>query len=151
MQKTLEQQGLTFGREFIAKNLNRYRMATPTPEFWDYYKEHKEDLKSAGFSVYKHTELGFMVYDWRSKEKATQADFDAQEKEREEYEKHRLQCAIDLLRADVDERAAKDETVGDITTWNEFHEEMARLYDNPDYTWREYYAVNLPENFYKQK
>lgn len=38
MEKKLEDLGLKFGREFIAKNLNRYRMAEPTEDFWDYYK-----------------------------------------------------------------------------------------------------------------
>jgi hypothetical protein len=150
MREILEQQGLKFGRAFIAKNMNHYRMAEPNAEFWNYYKEHKVEMNAAGFSVFKHPELGFMVYDWTDKQKATQAEFDAQEKEREEYEQQRLQAAIQLLCADVDERAAKDEKVGAINTWEEFHAEMARLYEKPDYTWREYFLINIPQSFYKQ-
>lgn len=106
-------------------------------------------MNAAGVSVFKHPELGFMVYDWTDKQKATQAEFDAQEKELEQYEKDRLECAIELLIADVDERGAFGEKVGAINNWKEFHEEMARLYEKPDYTWREYFLINIPQSFYK--
>jgi hypothetical protein len=150
MEKKLEDLGLKFGREFIAKNLNRYRMAEPTEDFWDFYKENKAELKAAGFSVYKHADLGFMVYDWRKTEKATQAEFDAQEKEREEYENQRLRFAIELLHHDVEERAAADEAVGEINSWEEFNAELARLYEHPHDVWIEYFTVNLPCNYFAQ-
>lgn len=150
MESKLEAMGLKFGREFIAKNGSRYRMAAPTEDFWDFYKENKAELKAAGFSVYKHADLGFMVYDWRSRDTATHAEYEAQEKEREEFENQRLRFAIELLREDVDQRAAADETVVEINSWEDFHAELYRLYDNPDYMWREYFTVNLPCNYFAQ-
>lgn len=89
-----------------------------------------------------------MVYDWRQTEKATQAEFDAQEKERQEYDAQRLRFAIELLHHDVEERAAADEAVGEINSWEEFHEELARLYEKPYDVWLEYFSVNLPCHFF---
>lgn len=142
MEGKLKELGLTFGREFIAVNLNRYRMAEPTPEFWDFYKEHKEELKAEGFSVFKHPEIGFMVYDWRNKSKATQEELDAQKAEQEAHEKKRLEYAVNSLRLDVEDRGAPGEEVGEINNWDEFSAELERLYDDPVTMWNDYRNTN---------
>ena len=79
MENKLKELGIDFSRRHIAANGNFYRVALPTSEFWDWYKDNKAEFKEAGYSVYKHADYGFCVYDWTAKEKAT-------DEEKAEYE-----------------------------------------------------------------
>ena len=85
--KILEQ--LSWSSPAIAKNLNRFRKAEASDDFWGAWKEEKENIKNAGFSVYKEGNI-FYVFDWSNKIKATQEEFDAQEKEREAKEQQKF-------------------------------------------------------------
>lgn len=70
--------GIKWGVYEVAKNLNYFRRSYPTEAFWSYYREHKDELKAEGISVYK-LDGTFYVYDWSRKDKATQEEYDAQE------------------------------------------------------------------------
>lgn len=70
--------GIKWGVYEVAKNLNYFRRSYPTEAFWTYYREHKDELKAEGISVYK-LDGTFYVYDWSRKDKATQAEYDEQE------------------------------------------------------------------------
>lgn len=60
----MKQINLKFGSVQIARNLNTYRMARPTEEFWSAWKTDKAELKSAGYSVFKRGEEFFVaLYD----------------------------------------------------------------------------------------
>jgi hypothetical protein len=63
---------------FIAKNLNRYRKARPTKEFWEEWRVNKDAIKAEGYSLYKENDK-FHVFDWRDKVKATPEEYGAQE------------------------------------------------------------------------
>lgn len=55
---------LKLGKKQIARNLNNYRMAEPTEEFWAEWKENKTALKAEGVSVFKRGEDFYIaVYD----------------------------------------------------------------------------------------
>lgn len=70
--------GLKFGEKLIAKNLNTYRMARPTEEFWTEWKSNKSKMKTDGYSVFKRGGKFFVaLYDGG---KATFADYVDQEK-----------------------------------------------------------------------
>ena len=83
--------GLKFGKKLIAKNLNTYRMAKPSEEFWVAWKSNKTEMKTAGYSVFKHGKEFFVALydggkavfaDYVDQEKAT---FAAVKKELEQY------------------------------------------------------------------
>jgi hypothetical protein len=71
---------LEWSEQKIAKNLNYYKMAKPTEEFWTAWKTNKEELKSTGISVFKGEDGQFNVFDWSCKDKATQAEYDEQQR-----------------------------------------------------------------------
>lgn len=91
---------LKWSKPRLAKNLNWYRKAEPTDEFWDWYngpddkdkdyrKNQKEFLKKNGLSLYK--EYGhFGLFDWNFKERGTKDDYKKQEKERDKILLDRL-------------------------------------------------------------
>ena len=90
---------LKWSKPRLAKNLNRYRKAAPTEEFWSWYNGESDDpeyrkkqnafLKQNGLSIYK--EYGqFGLFDWNFDEKGTQEDYDKQQKEREEEIRSKL-------------------------------------------------------------
>jgi hypothetical protein len=148
MNKTLENLGIKFGRQHIASNDNFYRVARPTEEFWDWYKSHKQEMKDAGYSVYKHPEYGFCVYDWTFKDKATEVQKSLYKKEEAEWEAKRIHCAWEQIAAEVEERGAIDEAVAECNTWDDIRAEVERLYDNPDYVMKEDIMLNVPREFY---
>lgn len=77
--------GIKWGVYEVAKNLNYFRRSYPTEAFWSYYREHKDELKAEGISVYK-LDGTFYVYDWSRKDKATKEEYDEQEaKKNREY------------------------------------------------------------------
>jgi len=137
-----------FGRKHIAVNGNFYRVAKPTEEFWTFYKENKEELKKQGYSVYKHNEYGFCVYDWTDKTKATAEQIEQYKKEESEWEANRINCAWQQIVAEVEERGAYGETIKDCTTWEDIWEELERLYDNPKCVYEEDILLNIPQPFY---
>lgn len=53
---------LKFGRTLIARNGNNYRMACPTEDFWSLWKEHKEEIKKMGYSVFKRGGNFYIAY-----------------------------------------------------------------------------------------
>ena len=148
MIKTLENLGIKFGRKHIAVNGNFYRVARPSEEFWEWYKSHKQELKDAGYSVYKHPEYGFCVYDWTEKEKATDEQKTLYKKEEADWEAKRIRYAQETIVAEVEERGAYGETVADCNSWEEIRAEVERLYDNPDYVMKEDILLNIPCEFY---
>lgn len=148
MIKTLEQLGIKFGRKHIAVNGNFYRVSKPTEDFWSWYKENKEVMKEAGYSVYKHKDYGFCVYDWTEKRKATSAEIEQYKKEEKEWEEKRIRMAWEQIVAEVDERGAFDETVKDCETWGDICSEVERLYENPKYVMEEDILLNIPCPFY---
>ena len=148
MIETLENLGIKFGRKHIAANGNFFRVAKPTEEFWAFYKENKEELKKQGYSVYKHPEYGFCVYDWTDKTKATAEQIEQYKKEEAEWEAKRIKRAWEVIVADVEEFGAYGETVADCNSWEEIRAEVERLYDNPDYVMKEDIMLNIPCKFY---
>lgn len=67
---------LNLGKNQIARNLNNYRMAKPTEDFWTEWNSNKEQLKSEGVSVFKRgTEFYVAIYDGT---KSTQEELDKQ-------------------------------------------------------------------------
>ena len=137
-----------FGRKHIATNGNFFRVAKPTEEFWAFYKENKEELKKQGYSVYKHNEYGFCVYDWTDKTKATAEQIEQYKKEEAEWEAKRIKRAWEQIVAEVEEHGAYGETVKDCTTWEDIWEELERLYENPKYVYEEDILLNIPQPFY---
>ena len=74
----MENMGLKFGEKLISKNLDTYRMAKPTEEFWAAWKSNKAEMKTAGYSVFKRGKKFFVaLYDGG---KATFADYVDQDK-----------------------------------------------------------------------
>lgn len=74
----LKSLGIKWGVYEVAKNLNYFRRSYASEAFWNYYREHKDELKAEGISVYK-LDGEFYVYDWSRKDKATQEEYDEQE------------------------------------------------------------------------
>lgn len=67
---------LNLGKKQIARNLNNYRMACPTEEFWAEWRSNKEQLKSEGVSVFKKgSEFYVAIYDGSM---STQEELDKQ-------------------------------------------------------------------------
>ena len=81
MTKALKELGIEFGKKEVSKNLSYFRRSVCTEAFWDYYKQHKQELKDNGYSVYKLNNK-FYLYDWTCKDKATQQEYDQQEEKR---------------------------------------------------------------------
>lgn len=81
MTNTLKELGIKFGKKEVAKNLSYFRRSVCTEAFWDYYKEHKQELKDNGYSVYKLNDK-FYLYNWTCKDKATQHEYDQQEEKK---------------------------------------------------------------------
>lgn len=94
--------GIKWGVYEVAKNLNYFRRSYPTEAFWSYYREHKDELKAEGISVYKLDGV-FYVYDWSRKDKATQEEYGEQEtakkdkiaKQKEDYFNELSQMVIE--------------------------------------------------------
>lgn len=86
----------------VAKNLNYFRRSYASKAFWNYYREHKDELKAEEISVYKLDGV-FYVYDWSHKDKATQEEYDEQEtakkdkiaKQKEDYFNELSQMVIE--------------------------------------------------------
>ena len=96
---------LKWSKPRLARNLNWYRKAEPTEEFWqwyngeeddpDYRQKQKEFLKQNGISIYKEYD-NWGLFDWNFKEKGTQEEYDQQQEDREkELCKILLQTLID--------------------------------------------------------
>lgn len=146
MNKTLESLGVTFGRKHIAVNGNFYRVARPTEAFWDWYKQNKTALKDSGYSVYKHTDYGFCVYDWTDKRPATAEEKEQYAAEKSAYEKQQLHDSWCALAVDVEDRSYDE--LQECSTWEELRAEVDRLFDNPDYVWEEDILRNKTPDFY---
>ena len=93
--------GLNWSGFQIAGNLNRYRTAKPTEYFWTLWKSNKNEIEEQNISVYEEDE--FLVYDWGTgaDQKATQEEYDTQEREKTESKIRRMraffeECAEDL-------------------------------------------------------
>jgi hypothetical protein len=71
----------------IAKNLNFYRYAEPTEQFWENWKTSKDLLKSEGISVRKEDSGKFLVYDWSRQDKAPMSNYITQEANKERKKK----------------------------------------------------------------
>lgn len=78
----LKSLGIKWGVYEVAKNLNYFRRSYASETFWNYYREHKDELKAEGISVYKLDGV-FYVYDWSRKDKATQEEYDEQVKRKD--------------------------------------------------------------------
>lgn len=98
---------LKWSKPRLARNLNWYRKAEPTEEFWqwyngeeddpDYRQKQKEFLKQNGISIYKEYD-NWGLFDWNFKEKGTQEEYDQQQEDREkELCKVLLQTLIDRI------------------------------------------------------
>lgn len=130
----LKKFGINFGRYHIATNGNYYRVAKPTAEFWDYYKEHKTELKNSSISIYKHEDYGYLVYDWTRKEKASEEEIKQYKKEQQEYD--RLSRCCSYVQVLMDDRDC-DDTFPQCSNWDEFWNELCRVAVNAKYMWEE--------------
>ena len=90
---------LKWSKPRLAKNLNWYRKAEPTDEFWDWYngddkdpeyrKQQKEFLKKNGLSIYKEYDK-WGLFDWNFKERGTKEEYQNQCKERDSQLREQL-------------------------------------------------------------
>ena len=146
MKQTLENLGLCFGREHIAANGNFYRVAKPTEQFWDFYKENKTELKNAGYSVYKHSDYGFCVYDWTNKTPATADEIAQYNQEKQDYEAAQLRDSVNSFAIEVEERSTDE--VANCETWEDLRNEVERICENPSVYWHEVILPNKKLDFY---
>ena len=98
----LKSLGIKWGVYEVAKNLNYFRRSYASETFWNYYREHKDELKAEGISVYKLDGV-FYVYDWSRKDKATQEEYDAQEAtKKDKIAKHEKEYFDEISMAVID-------------------------------------------------
>lgn len=131
---------LKFSEEMIARNGNKYRVAKPTEEFWEEWRNNKDTLKAAGYSVFKN-ENGFLVYDWSNKRKATRSEELLQEQRIKEFNKQRLQDMIEDYLAYAEDQGIK--ISGTIKTWSDLDASIEKEANNSDGMW-EYLNSNHP-------
>lgn len=145
MNKIFETLNINFGRKHIASNLNYYRVAKPNENFWEWYKENKEQFKQNKYSVYKHNELGFLIYDWTCKEKATEEEKKKYDEEKEDYEKFRILCTLQDLIGYVENKSNME--VAYCETWEQIIDEVNKFFENPNYVWENYLIPNMKPHF----
>lgn len=126
--------GLKFGKKEIARNGNVFFRSLPSEEFWTYYKEHKEELKENGYSVYKLNGT-FYVYDWTSTEKHTYEEYLA---EQERIRNQWLERAIKYYLLSVEDMDAERHGITinyKMTTLEELTSDIEQNMENPDVWW----------------
>lgn len=104
--------GLKWSKPQLAKNLNWYRKAEPTEEFWDWYNgekpgdktKRKKFLKEHNITVFKEYGL-FGVFDWNFSDKGTEKEYDEQNKRKE---KELLPILYEALLAQIQKGTAKE-------------------------------------------
>lgn len=130
----IEELGLKFGKKEIAKNGNVFKRSLPTESFWNYYKDHKDELKEAGYSVYKLDEQ-FYIYDWTSTEKYSYDDYIKFEAEKNQKWSERAIREYYLYAQDQD----ADIDVS-IKTLDELKNSIEKNAVNPDSMWEYIYT-----------
>lgn len=142
----IEELGINFGRKHIAKNGSFFRVARPTEAFWEYYRDHKDEVKAQGYSVYKDEKYGFCVYDWTETRKATPEEIEKYNKEKADYEKEQFDRSFNSFSIEVEE-SSYDE-VEPCDTWDELRAEVERVCENPDVYWNECILPNKMPDFF---
>lgn len=151
MEKILNELGVVFSRKHIAKNNHFFRVAKSTKKFWDWYKDHKAELKEAGYSVYKDADYGYCIYDWTDTTIATAEEVTQYHKEEEHWEEYRVSRAYDGIYWRVEDRGTLEDLelveryIG-CNDWFMFDELLDKIYVNPEYM-REEILSEIPGPF----